>query len=420
MQEAGKIKVAVIGGGPSGMMAAIAASENGADVTLFEKNEKLGKKLYISGKGRCNVTNNCSVRDFVLNVETNGKFLLGALNKLTPQDTVSFFENNGLTVKTERGNRVFPCSDKSSDVIKTLERVMRRLGVKICLNSAITDVTYKKNAFLLTNITDIISFDRVIIATGGLSYSATGSTGDGYCFAGKLGHNVTALRPALCRIRCKDVAELEGLSLKNVAVSALSADGEVIAREFGEMLFAKDAVSGPAVLTLSSRINTVCLSGGKLTIDLKPALDFAKLDARLIRDFSERMNRDFINSLGDLLPERLIKEVARQSGIPFSKKVNQITAVERRRLAESIKNLSFTLTGLDDIEYGIVTAGGVDVKQVNPATMESKLIGGLFFCGETLDVDAFTGGYNIQIALSTGYVAGKSAAAIQENDYGGN
>lgn len=420
MQEAGKIKVAVIGGGPSGMMAAIAASENGADVTLFEKNEKLGKKLYISGKGRCNVTNNCSVRDFVLNVATNGKFLLGALNKLTPQDTVSFFENNGLTVKTERGNRVFPCSDKSSDVIKTLERVMRRLGVKICLNSAITDVTYKKNAFLLTNITDIISFDRVIIATGGLSYSATGSTGDGYRFAGKLGHNVTALRPALCRIRCKDVAELEGLSLKNVAVSALSADGEVIAREFGEMLFAKDAVSGPAVLTLSSRINTVCLSGGKLTIDLKPALDFAKLDARLIRDFSERMNRGFINSLGDLLPERLIKEVARQSGIPFSKKVNQITAVERRRLAESIKNLSFTLTGLDDIEYGIVTAGGVDVKQVNPATMESKLIGGLFFCGETLDVDAFTGGYNIQIALSTGYVAGKSAAANQENDYGGN
>ena len=402
------------------MMAAIAASENGADVTLFEKNEKLGKKLYISGKGRCNVTNNCSVRDFVLNVETNGKFLLGALNKLTPQDTVSFFENNGLTVKTERGNRVFPCSDKSSDVIKTLERVMRRLGVKICLNSAITDVTYKKNAFLLTNITDIISFDRVIIATGGLSYSATGSTGDGYRFAGKLGHNVTALRPALCRIRCRDVAELEGLSLKNVAVSASSADGEVIAREFGEMLFAKDAVSGPAVLTLSSRINTVCLSGGKLTIDLKPALDFAKLDARLIRDFSERMNRDFINSLGDLLPERLIKEVARQSGIPFSKKVNQITAVERRRLAESIKNLSFTLTGLDDIEYGIVTAGGVDVKQVNPATMESKLIGGLFFCGETLDVDAFTGGYNIQIALSTGYVAGKSAAANQENDYGGN
>ena len=420
MQEAGKIKVAVIGGGPSGMMAAIAASENGADVTLFEKNEKLGKKLYISGKGRCNVTNNCSVRDFVLNVETNGKFLLGALNKLTPQDTVSFFENNGLTVKTERGNRVFPCSDKSSDVIKTLERVMRRLGVKICLNSAITDVTYKKNAFLLTNITDIISFDRVIIATGGLSYSATGSTGDGYRFAGKLGHNVTALRPALCRIRCRDVAELEGLSLKNVAVSASSADGEVIAREFGEMLFAKDAVSGPAVLTLSSRINTVCLSGGKLTIDLKPALDFAKLDARLIRDFSERMNRDFINSLGDLLPERLIKEVARQSGIPFSKKVNQITAVERRRLAESIKNLSFTLTGLDDIEYGIVTAGGVDVKQVIPATMESKLIGGLFFCGETLDVDAFTGGYNIQIALSTGYVAGKSAAANQENDYGGN
>ena len=404
------MKVAVIGGGPSGMMAAIAARSDGADVTLFEKNEKLGKKLYISGKGRCNVTNDCSVRDFLPNVVNNGKFLLGALNKFSPQNTVDFLRDNGLQTKTERGNRVFPCSDKSSDVIKTMERVLHDTGTKICLNTEIFNVEYRKNALLLTTISDIISFDRVIIATGGVSYSATGSTGDGYRFAAALGHHITDLRPALCRILCKDVAELEGLSLKNVTVSAVSADGKAIASEFGEMLFAKDAVSGPAVLTLSSRVNKSCLNGGKLVIDLKPALDCEKLDLRLVRDFSEKMNKDFVNSLDELLPERLIKVVARQSGIPFTKKVNQITAAERKKLVQTVKSLTFPLVGLDDIEYGIVTAGGVDVKEVNPATMESKLVKGLYFCGETLDVDALTGGYNIQIALSTGYVAGKSSA----------
>lgn len=403
------MKVAVIGGGPSGMMAAIAARSDGADVTLFEKNEKLGKKLYISGKGRCNVTNDCSVRDFLPNVVNNGKFLLGALNKFSPQSTIDFLRDNGLQTKTERGNRVFPCSDKSSDVIKTMERVLHDTGVKICLNSETFNVEYQKNAFLLTTISDIISFDRVIIATGGVSYSATGSTGDGYRFAEELGHNVTPLRPALCRILCKDVSELEGLSLRNVTVSVV-ADGQTIASEFGEMLFAKDAVSGPAVLTLSSRINKSNINGGKLVIDLKPALDCEKLDLRLVRDFSERMNKDFVNSLDELLPERLIKVVARQSGIPFTKKVNQITAAERKKLVQTVKSLTFPLVGLDAIEYGIVTAGGVDVKEVNPATMESKLVKGLYFCGETLDVDALTGGYNIQIALSTGYVAGKSSA----------
>lgn len=392
------------------MMAAIAAAQNGAEVTLFEKNEKLGKKLYISGKGRCNITNNCSPREFVLQVVSNAKFLLGAINKFTPQDTMSFCEENGLRLKTERGDRVFPASDKSSDVIKTFERSLRELGVKIELNCNINSISVAENGFLLTTITDIVQFDRVIIATGGVSYSATGSTGDGYKFAQRLGHKVVSARPALCRILCGGTRDLEGLSLKNVAVGLSDCGGAKLDSEFGEMLFTNDGVSGPAVLTLSSRNNRRDLRGCNVTIDLKPALDFDKLDARILRDFSQRMNKDFVHSLDDLLPERLIREVALQSGIPFDKKVNQITAAERGKLVSSFKNLTFPLLRLDDVEYGIVTAGGVDVREINPSTMESRLTNGLYFAGEVLDVDAYTGGYNIQIALSTGYVAGKSAA----------
>lgn len=404
------MNVAVIGGGPAGMMSAIAAAENGANVTLFEKNEKLGKKMYISGKGRCNLTNNCSPRDFVANVVSNGKFMLGAINKFSPDDTLRFCDRIGLAVKTERGNRVFPASDKSSDVIKAFERELCRLGVKICLNCNIFGISFAENGVLLTTITDIVPFDRVIIATGGLSYSATGSTGDGYSFAEKCGHNVTALRPALCRIICKGTKTLEGLSLKNVEVGLADANGKLLDSEFGEMLFTDDGVSGPTVLTLSSRINKINSGKSSIVIDLKPSLDFDKLDARLIRDFSERMNKDFINSLDGLLPERLIKEVARQSGIPFDKKINQITAAERQRLVFVLKGLKFPFVKLDEIEYGIVTAGGIDVKEINPSTMESRKQKGLYFAGEVLDVDAYTGGFNIQIALSTGYVAGKSAA----------
>lgn len=404
------MKIAVVGGGPAGMMAAITAAENGAEVTLFEKNEKLGKKLYISGKGRCNLTNDCSPREFVSQVVSNSKFLFGAINKFSPADTIEFCEKYGLKLKTERGNRVFPVSDKSSDVIKTFESVLRRLGVKIYLNYDILELSVVENGILLTTITDIVRFDRVIIATGGLSYSATGSTGDGYKFAKDCGHSVVTPRPALCRLFCSGVESLEGLSLKNVTVGITDSSGNEIDSEFGEMLFTKDGVSGPAVLTLSSRINRFSLRGESVTIDLKPALDFDKLDARILRDFSERMNKDFINSLGDLLPERLIREVAIQSGIPFYKKVNQITAFERQALVATLKCLKFPYIGLDDIEYGIVTAGGVDVKEINPSTMESRLQSGLYFAGEVIDVDAYTGGYNIQIALSTGYVAGKSAA----------
>lgn len=404
------MRVAVIGGGPAGMMAAITAAENGADVTLFEQNEKTGKKMYIAGKGRCNLTNDCSVRDFVANVVTNPKFVLGALHKFTPQDTMDFCQSRGLQLKVERGNRVFPASDKSSDVIKLFTQQLLRSGVKICLNEQISKVECQENGFLLTTITDIICFDRVIIATGGKSYSATGSCGGGYNFAKSLGHKVLPLRPALCRILCDGCKSLEGLTLKNVEVSLVDANGKTVASEFGEMLFTNNGVSGPAVLSLSSRINKTNLAGCKIAIDLKPALDEEKLDARVLRDFSERMNKDFANSLDQLLPERLRLYVAERCGIPLYKKVNQITAQERKKLVDTLKCLTFAKVSLDSIEYGIVTSGGVDVAEVSPSTMESKLVEGLYFAGEVLDVDALTGGFNIQIALSTGYVAGMSAS----------
>ena len=404
------MKVAVIGGGPAGMMAALAAAESGVEVTLFEKNEKLGKKLYISGKGRCNITNDCSAAEFFANVVSNPRFLYSAISKFSPQDTIEFCRSRGLEVKTERGNRVFPFSDKSSDVIKLFAEELRKQGVLVRLNADIQNIVYQENAFLLTTITDVVSFDKVIVATGGLSYSTTGSTGDGYKIAKAFGHNVVALKPALCRILCKGVQSLEGLSLRNVQVSLKDCNGAVIHSEFGEMLFTDDGVSGPAVPSLSSRVNSLPKGSYCVSIDLKPALSEDKLDERILRDFSERMNKNFINSLDALLPERLIKVVAAQSSIPFDKKVNQITAEERSKLVFALKNLQFSFVGLDEIEHGIVTAGGVDIKQINPSTMESKLQRGLYFAGEVLDVDAYTGGFNIQIALSTGYAAGKSAA----------
>ena len=404
------MKIAVIGGGPAGMMAAIVAAESGAEVALFEKNEKLGKKLYISGKGRCNLTNDCAVTDFFANVVSNPRFLFSAINKFSPQDAIDFCLSRGLNLKTERGNRVFPVSDKSSDVIKLFSEQLRKSGVLVRLNADILSVVYQKNGFLLTTITDIVSFDKVIIATGGVSYSATGSTGDGYRMAQKFGHEIVALKPALCRILCGDTRELEGLSLRNVEVSLVTSSGEKLHGVFGEMLFTDDGVSGPAVLSLSSRINKLPQGNYRISIDLKPALSVEKLDERILRDFSERMNKNFINSLDVLLPERLIKVVASRSGISFDKKVNQITAEERQKLVYAIKNLQFPYVGLDDIEHGIVTSGGVDIKQINPSTMESKLQKGLYFAGEVLDVDAYTGGFNIQIALSTGFVAGTSAA----------
>ncbi len=404
------MKVAVIGGGPGGMMAAWRAAACGADVTLFERNEKLGKKMYISGKGRCNLTNDCSVREFLDNVATNGKFLTNAVYKFSPEATLELCDEHGLRLKVERGNRVFPASDKSSDVISFFAKLLREQGVNIALDTQINSIVYQKNGFSLNTITDVVLFDKVIIATGGVSYPLTGSTGDGYKFAKSLGHTLVAPKAALCRILCKGTKSLEGLSLKNVDVSVVSSGGKTLACEFGEMLFTDDGVSGPCVLTLSSRVNKVDLRNAKLVVDLKPALDETKLNERVLRDFSERMNKTFANSLDALLPQRLCEEVVRQSGIPATKKVNQITATERAGLVATLKGLTFPVVGLDSVERGIVTSGGVDVKQINPSTMESKVVRGLYFAGEVLDVDAYTGGFNIQIALSTGYVAGENAA----------
>ncbi len=404
------MKVAVVGGGPAGMMAAYQASQNGADVTLFERNEKLGKKMYISGKGRCNLTNDCTPREFVDNIATNAKFAINALYKFPPQSTMDLCEENGLTLKVERGNRVFPSSDKSSDVITFFAKLVARSGVKITLNAHVDSIVYQEGRFLLSTMSDIIPFDRVIIATGGKSYSATGSTGDGYKFAEKLGHTIVPTRAALCRIICKNTQKLEGLSLKNVSVSVLDKQGKTLADEFGEMVFTDDGVSGPSVLTLSSKINKFSLDGATLSVDLKPALTYEKLDERILRDFSERMNKDFCNSLDALLPQRLCEAVVAQSKIPPFKKVNQISATERKRLVTTLKGLTFPVVSLDAVEHGIVTSGGVSVSEINPSTMESKIVSGLFFAGETIDVDCYTGGYNIQFAFSSGFVAGTNAA----------
>lgn len=402
------MKIAVIGGGPAGMMAAYAADEGGADVTLFEKNEKLGKKMYISGKGRCNLTNDCSPREFFAEVPTNPKFLYGAINKFSPADTLDFCAKYGLKTKTERGNRVFPVSDKSSDVIKTFAHALSQIGVKVCLNSQILSIVYQNSQFLLHTISDIVTFDRVILATGGISYSATGSTGDGYKFAKEFGVKVVSPKPALCRILTDGTKSVEGLSLKNVSVSVVK-NGKTVAEQFGEMLFTDDGVSGPAVLTLSSLVNKIDLSGACVSIDLKPALDEQTLDARILRDFSTRMNKCFCNALDGLLPESLVPLVVAQSKISPTKKVNSVTAEERATLVKTLKALTFKNIRLDSIERAIVTSGGVDVSQINPSTMESKIVKGLYFAGEVIDVDAFTGGFNIQIALSTGHLAGSSA-----------
>lgn len=403
------MKVAVIGGGASGMMAAISAAQNGACVTLLEKNEKTGKKMYISGKGRCNFTNDCSVQEFLQNIVTNPRFLQGALHKLTPQNTMEFCEEYGLKCKVERGNRVFPVSDKSSDVIKVFNNALKNVGVSVRLNSEVLAVSSLDGRFCVETAFGKEFFDKVIVATGGFSYRATGCDGFGYKIAKKFGHTVVPLKSALCRILCRGTKSLEGLSLKNVEVS-FCRNGKALASQFGEMLFTDDGMSGPAVLSLSSAVNKLACADAQLRVDLKPALNAETLDARVLRDFSERMNKNFENALDGLLPERLIAKVVEQCGIAPNKKVHQVTATERAKLVSTLKGLNFDFVGLDDVNNGIVTSGGVNVAEVNPATMESKLISGLYFAGETLDVDAYTGGFNMQIAFSTGFVAGKSAA----------
>lgn len=414
------MNIAVIGGGPAGMMSAITASQNGATVTLYEKNEKLGKKIYITGKGRCNLTNECTNTEFLDNVVTNQKFMMSAINKWSSRDTMEFFLSRGLMLKTERGGRVFPNSDKASDVTKILTNELNRLGVNICLNCPINNLQIDKNGVLLTTITDIVHYDKVIIACGGVSYSKTGSTGDGYTFAKNLGHNIIIPKPALTEILIKqDISMLEGLSLKNVNLTAI-VDNKVVSTQFGEMLFTHNGISGPIALTVSSYINRYLVENKqvKLSLDLKPALHLdgrtPDLDQRIIRDFQQFSNKEFANSLQLLFPDRLSQYIVQRSNIPFDKRVNKITAQERKSFGVLIKNLTFDVTKLADIERAIITSGGVDVKQIQPSTMQSKLCPNIYFAGETIDVDALTGGYNMQIAFSTGYLAGLSASKIAD------
>ncbi len=403
------MKVAIIGGGASGLFAAAVISKY-ASVTVFERNEKAGKKIYITGKGRCNFTNLCSVSEFLASVIRGDKFLISAINTFPPQKTVEFFESNGLKCTVERGNRVFPSSNKASDVTATLLKLITAHGGAIEYDSRVESVSKTENGFLVRVNGEAQIFDIVVIATGGMSYPSTGSTGDGYKFAKAFGHKIIPPMPALCPIiLSEDVSLLEGLSLKNVEVKIRCEKKEY--SQFGEMLFTHNGVSGPCILTLSSMINR--MEGEKLlSIDLKPALSMDELDRRILRDFNAKINKDFKNSLDDLLPKSLIMYVIIRSGIDPNKKINSISKEERQRLAKLLKNMTFTIDSLDKIDNAIVTSGGVDTKEIDPKTMESKLVSGLYITGELLDVDALTGGFNLQIAWATAYAAARHIGDI--------
>ncbi len=401
------MKTAVVGAGPAGLIAAATAAA-GSDVTLFERNEKPGKKLYITGKGRCNVTNLCSPREFLEKVVRNPKFLYSAIYTFTPEDTVNLIETNGVKTKTERGNRVFPASDKASDVTKALVSNAMKAGVRFVYENVVS-LSRKDGLFRLITSGAEYFFDKVILACGGVSYPSTGSNGDGFKLAESMGHTVTKLYPALVPVNfCEDVKSLQGLSLKNVKVTV--SDGRKSESLFGEMLFTSRGASGPVVLSLSSLINRLDVKHVTFSIDLKPALDYEKLDKRVVSDFTKFKNKQFKNSLDEMLPKSLIPYIIDVSGINPDKPVNSVTKQEREKLVNLLKNLSFTVDSLGSIAEGIVTSGGVSVDEVNPKTMESKLVKGLYFAGEMLDVDALTGGFNIQIALSTGFAAGTSAS----------
>lgn len=398
------MKIGVIGGGAAGMIAAYFSAISGNEVLLIEKNEKLGKKIYITGKGRCNITNLCEPEVFLQNVVTNPKFVYASIYGFSSQDTVDFFNGFGLKTKVERGNRVFPESDKSSDVIKTLATAISSVGVKILLNETAKSITVLNGA-VNSIITDKNEYfcDRIIVATGGLSYSSTGSTGDGYKFAKTLGHTVTELKPSLTGLNLlgKDFEPLQGLTLKNVGVS-IFADNKIIYEKRGEALFTHYGISGPTILSASSIINSYKASEYLLKIDLKPALDSDTLSSRVLRDFNLNLNKEIKNSLEDLLPKSLIPLVLKRADILAYKKTNAVTVKERDRLVYALKNLDFIVTGTRGFNEAVITRGGVCVKEINPKNMESKIIKGLRFCGEVLDLDAFTGGFNLQIAFSTG------------------
>lgn len=405
-------KVLIIGGGAAGMMAAAVAAEQGHEVHLYEKNEKLGKKLYITGKGRCNLTNACDMEELFSSITSNPKFLYSAFYGFTNQDAIRFFEESGMKTKTERGNRVFPLSDHSSDVISALTRRMKRGGVKVHLDETVTEVICEEGRCTGIRLAGDrrISGDAVFVATGGFSYQSTGSTGDGYRFAREAGHKVTNLYPSLVPFNTQEafVKELQGLSLKNVELSVY--DGKkCLYRDFGEMMFTHFGVTGPLVLTASSAVQKKLRQKPlKLIIDLKPALSEEQLDRRILRDFEEGKKKQFKNVANSLFPSKLIPVMIALSQIPPEKKVNEISREERQEFVRKIKHLELTATGLRDYNEAIITKGGVAVKEVNPSTMESKLVKGLFFIGEVLDLDGVTGGFNLQIAWSTAYAAAMS------------
>ena len=402
-------KVVIIGGGASGLFAGVSAINTNKSVTLIEKNEKLGKKIYITGKGRCNLTNNVLVNDFMQNVVSNPKFLYSALNNFTPQDTISFFESNKMPTKTERGNRVFPVSEKASDVTKTLENYLRKNGAEILLNTCVKDVLVENNkviGVLLINGNKIFC-DSVIVATGGISYPLTGSDGDGFKFAKKLGHSIIEIKPALCSFELKEdfYKNLQGLALKNVKLTVKNGN-KVIFSQLGEMLFTHFGVSGPLILTASSLVNRLNLENLDFEIDLKPALNKEILESRLLNELSVNSNSNFFNVARGYVPKSFVEILLKRSQINGNKKCCVVTQENRNSFINTLKSFKFKVSNIRDVREAVVTAGGVNVKEINPKTMESKIINGLYFCGEVIDIDAFTGGFNLQIAFSTGYTAG--------------
>ena len=424
------MNVVVIGGGPAGMMSAISSAENGNNVILLEKKERLGRKLLITGKGRCNITSSLPINEFIQNIPGNGQFLYSAFKNYTNNDIIDFLNKEGLDVKEERGNRIFPVTDKSLDVLKCFTNKLKELNVKVEYNMQVTEIVPKNEYGNLKVIahelkdneqygnTKTFEAEKVILATGGNSYPLTGSTGDGYELAKKLGHTVTKIRPSLVPLEafeqnmCK---ELQGLSLRNVNIQFKNKENnKVIYDDFGEMLFTHFGVSGPTILSSSAHLvrykNIDELLKNKkivLNIDFKPALSEEKLDQRILRDFDEFKNKQFKNSLDKLLPQKLIPVIIEKSGINPEKKVNEINKKERHRLVNLLKNFEVVIKGFRTIDEAIITSGGINIKEINPKTMESKLVEGLYFAGEIIDVDAYTGGFNLQIAYSTGYTAGQ-------------
>ena len=413
------MKVIIIGGGPAGMMAAISSAENGNEVLILEKMQSLGRKLLITGKGRCNITSSLEIEQFIKNTPGNGMFLYSVYKQFTNQDIIDFLKEEGLEVKEERGNRVFPITDKAIDVLKCFTKRIKKLNIKVEYETKVEEILTEDNKVIgvIAN-GKMINADKVILATGGKSYPLTGSTGDGYELVRKLGHSITEIKPSLVPLECYDkemCKDLQGLSLRNVNIKFKDIENnKVIYDDFGEMLFTHFGVSGPTILSASAHLVRYKKIEEKiknkkiiLSIDFKPALSEEKLDERILRDFNKQKNKEFKNSLGDLFPNKLIETIIEKSNINPSKKVNEITKEERKNLAKLLKSFNLQISSFRPIEEAIITSGGINIKEINPKTMESKIIDGLYLAGEIVDVDSYTGGFNLQIAYSTGYVAGQ-------------